>query len=783
MENAIVDLFHLQETTGMTVGAAENKSAYISCIKIHGKPILPPVLNEERRNELRGYKQKAIEIELKLLQQKKKGRIYVASEVSSIPALTPSRQSTPARPVSLNLKKKYPGRNFVLSKSKTMGSLIQHSKQLNSNQRNSRQTGSKKLEKTFRSTLEQRIAMTQNIGVKNKQNKCQKSLLVEKQTAKEDVQSEKCHTLSLGSWSPLKVEPLDSFRIELTCRDAQESDDVLEISQDKSERTPEIVTHTPNLMRQNSYTLLTPSPALLSFLESQKHNWNQNDNGLEKRQKTCDTSGTKRTLFSNVRERQVGISLNGDRSSDEMDVQSVSRKYSSSLDDFSGAENSLNTIDYDEYSGEDNSPGSDSCVSQDSCDPHNNLPEQSRVRCKIKGKKTGLLNCVPSFKSSDAVHLKADHLRLVNQTEQDFMPSLVEAELPELSSLLLKMKVDHDRQKKELERKQKLEIKQLEIIYKKREAELLSKVDRLPLRSRRSIYSEKLRGATADESDSWVMGDGNHNQGNFEKFNSYQFIKRPQSAKDYHRRTCSFGDDSNRRAKSMDFNEGSQATDLDISFQDEFVQSKDTTLNNEFVMGSDTISNFSSRSSTFSSDNRPDLIPNIAFRKYHEITSEDYAKYNQAATIINAGVRGFLTRRLLRTAHVQGLITTLKDAITCATQLHTASDIADSDIDLMRRLGRQIEAAWDAVYIVFFSTETTVKLQMIAADRERLKVAIAKSPLAEVKKSISSATRKSLDRKKAGSVMSKSQTPNCTRVRMCTKLTASYPSPYFSQKL
>lgn len=45
MENAIVDLFHLQETTGMTVGAAENKSAYISCIKIHGKPILPPVVS------------------------------------------------------------------------------------------------------------------------------------------------------------------------------------------------------------------------------------------------------------------------------------------------------------------------------------------------------------------------------------------------------------------------------------------------------------------------------------------------------------------------------------------------------------------------------------------------------------------------------------------------------------------------------------------------------------------------------------------------------------------
>lgn len=62
----------------------------------------------------------------------------------------------------------------------------------------------------------------------------------------------------------------------------------------------------------------------------------------------------------------------------------------------------------------------------------------------------------------------------------------------------------------------------------------------------------------------------------------------------------------------------------------------------------------------------------------------------QAATIITAAARGFLIRRLLRTAHVQALITTLRDAISCATQLHSASDLGDSDIDLMRRLGRQV---------------------------------------------------------------------------------------------
>lgn len=53
-------------------------------------------------------------------------------------------------------------------------------------------------------------------------------------------------------------------------------------------------------------------------------------------------------------------------------------------------------------------------------------------------------------------------------------------------------------------------------------------------------------------------------------------------------------------------------------------------------------------------------------------------------------MKGYLTRRLLRTEKVQSLIDTIKDALLCALQLHTAENIDESDVELHRRLINQV---------------------------------------------------------------------------------------------
>lgn len=94
----------------------------------------------------------------------------------------------------------------------------------------------------------------------------------------------------------------------------------------------------------------------------------------------------------------------------------------------------------------------------------------------------------------------------------------------------------------------------------------------------------------------------------------------------------------------------------------------------------------------------------------------------------------------------------------------------------------QIEAAWEAVYNVFFNNPISEKMQLISSDRERLKTLSARST--ETQKRLSSATEKSLRRRRSNSLMSKSQTSNgCKPRRSCLKMAASYPSPMSRQKL
>lgn len=118
----------------------------------------------------------------------------------------------------------------------------------------------------------------------------------------------------------------------------------------------------------------------------------------------------------------------------------------------------------------------------------------------------------------------------------------------------------------------------------------------------------------------------------------------------------------------------------------------DLYVSKEYAADTDTVSNCSSHLSSMSSDSKLESMPLLDVKKFRswDMNLEDVQKYNDAAAVITAAAKGFLTRRLLRTAHVQGLITTLRDAISCATQLHDASDLGESDVELMKRLGRQV---------------------------------------------------------------------------------------------
>lgn len=765
MENP-VEFFRLPDNMDLIQGCSNGLSSYVSCIKINGRPILPPLMTEEKRKEAKKYKLKAVEIEQKITERKRTITNRISSGKSSFGESLPLRQSTPARPATLNLlAKHYVSPTTELepvkddSTAKTKITYHDHHQFISS------QTSTK----NFRSTLEQRLA-NEDVVFRNRKNKLKQSPILEEHypviineyAESDDSKKER------KRWSPLKIDSLNSLRIELPSKDVDWANDSLEDPRNSSDT----VTPSPSLLRQNSYTLLTPSPALLNYLESQKNNTQRSHSG----RKTWDLTKAKRSWDPDT--GKLCKSLDEGQTTDESErIQFEKRNFSC------GNLNSTPKASPRKLFVDDGSTSPSSCNSK------------INSRSKTRSKKTKPYKNVPSPQAIDLVPSNNGSDPVKGALN---VPSEVKRELAELSDLLLKMKMEHEKQKKELEEKQRVEIKQIESIFKRRETEILSIVNNQSCKKyQRSIYSQYTNYAEAEDFDARMTGDGSHVHSDPNSIGKipqcyqdprFEYRARPHSAKDIHPQYFNVRNKFDRRSRSVDFNQGScnQDTDLDVSFQEDSMLSKDITIGNEDFIESDSMSNFSSRSSTVSSETRQETIPLLEVKQFKMIIPpEEYERYNKAATLITAAARGFLTRRLLRTAHVQGLITTLRDAISCATQLHSASDLGDSDIDLMRRLGRQIEAAWDAVYSVFFNTETSDKLQLISADRERLKNTSLKSQTIEPQRRISSATEKSLNRKKfAGSLMSRSQTSNgCRKTRLCSKMSASYPSPGLRYKL
>ena len=93
------------ERTTSSIGLTAQKkyvpSEYVSCIRINGKPILPPVMTPERKLECLEWKQKALDVEEKLC-VKRKEKI-----IETIKLLKTSSASAPPRPSSVPIDEEY----------------------------------------------------------------------------------------------------------------------------------------------------------------------------------------------------------------------------------------------------------------------------------------------------------------------------------------------------------------------------------------------------------------------------------------------------------------------------------------------------------------------------------------------------------------------------------------------------------------------------------------------------------------------------------------------------
>ena len=105
--------------------------------------------------------------------------------------------------------------------------------------------------------------------------------------------------------------------------------------------------------------------------------------------------------------------------------------------------------------------------------------------------------------------------------------------------------------------------------------------------------------------------------------------------------------------------------------------------------------------------------------------NKSFDRSAKALSLFNSGrlsalVRGYLTRRLMATDRVQGIIQTIRDTTTCLKELNQGNlTILPSDVELHRRLLQQLNGAIDNFHDIFFSWDMYERMLVIARDREK----------------------------------------------------------------
>ncbi|XP_012537476.2 putative mediator of RNA polymerase II transcription subunit 24 [Monomorium pharaonis] len=133
-------------------------------------------------------------------------------------------------------------------------------------------------------------------------------------------------------------------------------------------------------------------------------------------------------------------------------------------------------------------------------------------------------------------------------------------------------------------------------------------------------------------------------------------------------------------------------------------------------------------------------------------------KHVQAVNIINAYARGYLVRRLMHTERVITLKRTYKEALQCMLKLHVDAPLNLAEVDFLHRLQLQCDAASMNI-VELFAQSPAKRMKVIAQDRE-IKESRTERPTSA--RSYSFATQKTLARKnfkEFESTMAKYQRP------------------------
>ncbi|XP_063364534.1 uncharacterized protein LOC134653143 isoform X1 [Cydia amplana] len=719
---------------------------YVSCMKINGVPLLPPLLSKECRKEMQYYKLLAKEVEKRILELK----AYVsdsdensAQDNTDAPEL-PQEYEQPHEPVQEIIQ--VLDSNITTFREDKLGeSLSTSTKTTNSNSPDlcnstSSSNSSHSLLKFSENSLQNEISKC-----KAKSNSSQHAPqpiepperdcnTTPKKITKAEKLTDDDDELSFDSKKPEReivdllkvefdisnVEPLISGAFpDMTMTDGPASLSSKSFTGSLNNIHSESVKDAATLVRQSSYTVLNPSPMLLAHLKVQSLSTGVDVTSISMSESLSNlTSPKKRRSWDLVSAKMKWSSMAHELKQKTAQTKPVENK-NLSKSTVKKQQTPIRSKSVSEQPRRANLPGK----------APNSEPVQNQ-----KPKK-----CTPSpYANTNATNVKEPKAnnniqpspkKLISECED---PATKVKELYERiqNQQLLQMATLVEKQKREQMLLQQVFDEQNSILYRQlkticpkspveAKAAWADKVDRGPVSLSQLINHKSPDSLTSTLTDTHnnlnkcaeVLRKSKDITGSIKKQNQ------PGSSTDGSR-TRTHSPKRTRTSRKLSYDTSSSDREFEPILTD---RTNDTLagLNVTFTSDSDEPTFMEKQPSTHSAVRSVERVKVPARRPVQARLPPTPEQLAAASTIV-AHAKGYLVRRLLRTERVQATVQTIKDALLCALQMHQdRAGIRGADVDLHRRLIQQITAACYSLHDTFVASTPAERCALIAADRER----------------------------------------------------------------
>ncbi|XP_065085386.1 centriolar coiled-coil protein of 110 kDa [Ochlerotatus camptorhynchus] len=493
----------------------------------------------------------------------------------------------------------------------------------------------------------------------------------------------------------------------------------LDLQQEEEEQTPNL--EAALLTRRESFTLDAPSPGLINLPHSTAP-LEEKRADLSKKPTVADSEDeTPRPRL--IRSNSYTLESPSPLLMKHMHNQSLNIKNSISMGEIEIAATKTHVKRLD-FGGGDRTPMRKTAKSGSKTKWVSTKKVSPKPITPVKKHKSPYVSAVSSKKKPKAakqqVKLVVRRSSLDNQQQN--------TPVSECQQRIKNMQTEHERRVKELLKRQEEEQLQLQESFRRQQEEL---VKMLPVPLLDQIHTSTPLLVSPNES---TVEEEDPGKPSFRTLNisSKEFVNNNESQ-------SSIGHLSS--SQTLFVSSSTSGTSLDFENSDELYRTCENNALSNRASSGDANGNFQFHSmrnyleaiGQSLQDNELKQLTQVETAFEKPSNERDRLRYH-AASLINAHVRGYLTRRLFQTDHVQKMIQVIRDTLLFILDLHHEKTVArqqirsPADVQLKRTLLQQLTSACYQLHEVFFEISIPQRMEIIRRDRETLRRRLENRP-------------------------------------------------------